>query len=126
MSYYSGPTYGGIEPITPQLYDIATIQYLYGANTSTRSGNDTYTFSTSLQVKTIWDGGGNDTFDASNQPGAVTINLRPAASARSPAPTTSRSPSARRSRSRSAATYNDTLRASDAGSTLSAAAATTR
>jgi hypothetical protein len=46
MSYYSGPSYGSLEPITPQLYDVATIQYLYGANTSTRSGSDTYTFST--------------------------------------------------------------------------------
>ncbi len=79
MSYYSGPSYGGTEPITPQLYDVATIQYLYGVNSSTRSGNDTYTFATSLQIKTIWDGGGADTFDASNQTSAVTINLNPGA-----------------------------------------------
>ncbi len=77
MSYYSGPTYGNVEPITPQLYDIAAIQYLYGINSSTRNGNDSYTFATSLQVKTIWDGGGNDTFNASNQAQAVTIDLRP-------------------------------------------------
>jgi Ca2+-binding RTX toxin-like protein len=75
MSYYSGLGYGGNEPITPQLYDIAAVQYLYGANTSTRSGNDTYTFSTSLQIKTIWDAGGNDTFDASIQGKGVTIDL---------------------------------------------------
>ena len=58
MSYYSGPSYGITEPITPQLYDIAAVQYLYGVNSATRSGNDTYTFATSLQIKTIWDGGG--------------------------------------------------------------------
>jgi serralysin len=29
----------------PALYDVAAIQYLYGANTGVRSGNDIYTFS---------------------------------------------------------------------------------
>ena len=77
MSYYSGPTYGGVEPITPQLYDVATIQYLYGANTSYHAGDDTYTFAATEEVKTIWDGGGSDTFDASNQSQAVTIDLHP-------------------------------------------------
>jgi Ca2+-binding RTX toxin-like protein len=78
MSYYSGPNYGVIEPITPQLYDIAAVQYLYGVNNSTRTGNDTYTFSTSTQIRTIWDAGGIDTFDASNQTTSTTINLNAA------------------------------------------------
>jgi serralysin len=77
MSYYSGPGYGGTEPITPQLYDIATVQALYGVNSSTRAGNDTYTFATSLQIRTIWDGAGIDVFDASNQTSGVSIDLRP-------------------------------------------------
>lgn len=77
MSYYSGPAYNHTEPITPQLYDLAAIQYLYGANTATRTGDDIYTFITSLQVKSIWDAGGDDVFDASNQLAPVTINLRP-------------------------------------------------
>jgi serralysin len=77
MSYYSGPSYGSTEPITPQLYDIAAVQHLYGVNSATRSGNDTYAFATSLQIKTIWDGGGTDTFDLSNQTQAVVLDLRP-------------------------------------------------
>jgi serralysin len=77
MSYYSGPTYNGVEPRTPQLYDIAAIQYLYGANYATRSGNDTYTFPTTTVVRTIWDGGGTDTIDCSNQTAAVRICLEP-------------------------------------------------
>jgi Ca2+-binding RTX toxin-like protein len=77
MSYYSGPSYGNYEPITPQLYDIAAVQYLYGTNTSTRSGDSTYTFATTTEIRTIWDGGGNDTFDASSQTAGVKIDLRP-------------------------------------------------
>jgi len=61
---------------TPMLYDIAAIQYIYGANTDYNSGNTVYTFSVSQPVlMTIWDGGGVDTIDASNQSGAVTISL---------------------------------------------------
>src|SRR5690606_36803386 len=76
MSYYNGPTFGSTEPISPQLYDVATVQYLYGTNTQTRTGNDTYSFSTSFQAKTIWDANGSDTFNASNQHSGVTINLQ--------------------------------------------------
>ena len=62
---------------TPMLYDIAAIQYLYGANTNTRSGNDTYTFDADKPfIKTIWDGGGTDTIDASNQQYQAIIDLR--------------------------------------------------
>lgn len=65
-----------IYPAGPMLYDIAAIQYLYGANTSYHTGNDTYQFSASSEeLKTIWDAGGSDTFDASNQVVAATINL---------------------------------------------------
>lgn len=65
-----------ISPAGPMLYDIAAIQYLYGANTSYRTGNDVYQFSASSEeLKTIWDAGGTDTFDASNQVVAATINL---------------------------------------------------
>ncbi len=65
-----------VPPTTPILYDIAAIQFLYGANMTTRAGNDTYTFSnTQGELKTIWDAGGIDTFDLSNQTLAQTINL---------------------------------------------------
>ncbi len=58
------------QPLGPQIYDIAALQHLYGANTSFNSGNDTYTFS-GYFAKTIWDGGGVDTIDQS----AITIDM---------------------------------------------------
>jgi hypothetical protein len=65
-----------VEPTTPMLYDIQALQYIYGANTTTRIGNDTYTFSNIQgEIKTIWDAGGIDTFDLSNQSLAMNINL---------------------------------------------------
>ncbi|MDD2828335.1 MAG: M10 family metallopeptidase C-terminal domain-containing protein, partial [Sulfuricurvum sp.] len=82
MSYasFNGDTavdYGNdFFPTTPMLNDIAAIQYLYGANMSYKTGNDTYTWSDGQKIfETIWDAGGNDTIDASNQSSAVTINL---------------------------------------------------
>ena len=71
-------------PQTLMMYDIAALQYMYGANTSTNSGNTVYqwdpdtgalsinhqvTFdgsSTDTIFMTIWDGGGIDTYDFSN------------------------------------------------------------
>jgi serralysin len=61
---------------TPMLYDVAAIQFLYGANTTTRTDNDTYTFSnTEPELKTIWDAGGIDTFDLSNQTLTMIVDL---------------------------------------------------
>ena len=58
------------------LFDIKTLQYLYGANTSTRTGDDTYSFRPEdASVITVYDAGGNDTFDFSNQLTAVKANL---------------------------------------------------
>ncbi|MCB0066467.1 MAG: matrixin family metalloprotease, partial [Caldilineaceae bacterium] len=37
-------TYYTVTPQTPMLYDIAAIQYLYGANTSYHDGDDVYSF----------------------------------------------------------------------------------
>lgn len=56
-----------VKPSTPMLYDVLAIQHLYGANMDTRSGDDVYKFETSGTLMTIWDGGGNDTIDLSNQ-----------------------------------------------------------
>jgi serralysin len=69
----------GIYASAPALYDVAAIQYLYGANTGVRSGNDTYNFSntTSPFTKVIWDGGGSDTIDASGQTLGAKIDLNP-------------------------------------------------
>ncbi|CAH0134282.1 M10 family metallopeptidase [Pseudomonas brassicacearum] len=73
MSYNTAYAY---EPTTPMLLDIAAIQSLYGANTQWQTGNNTYSWAVGQSVfETIWDAGGNDTIDASNQLAAVRINL---------------------------------------------------
>ena len=121
MSYYSGP-YGGVEPISPQLYDIAAVQYLYGINYSTRSGNSTYTFATSLQVRTIWDGGGTDTFDASSQLSAVTINLQPGTFSSIAGTNNIAIAFGAFIEAAIGSNYNDTLRAGEIGGTLNGGA----
>jgi serralysin len=69
--------YEYIQPETLMPLDITALQYLYGANTSFHSGNDTYTFDTSRPfIKTIWDGGGNDTISVSNFTLGCVIDLR--------------------------------------------------
>ncbi|WP_203095310.1 DUF4214 domain-containing protein [Skermanella rosea] len=62
----------------PALYDVAAVQYLYGANLNVRSGNDTYTMDNtdSPFTRVIWDGGGTDTIDAGAQTRRVVIDLR--------------------------------------------------
>lgn len=91
MSYQSHPdseaATNGLEPITPMLYDMQAIQHLYGANMETRTGDTTYFSSAAGSVFSIpsggrgiygvWDAGGIDTFDASNQVGGVELNLAP-------------------------------------------------
>ncbi len=73
---YSVMSYKGLaQPITPMTLDIAAIQYLYGANTSFNSGNTTYVLDGS-QVKTIWDGGGVDTYDVTGFAGDSIIDIR--------------------------------------------------
>jgi uncharacterized delta-60 repeat protein len=67
-----------IYPSTPMMYDVATIQYLYGVNNSYNAGNDVYTYDpTQPFFKNIWDGGGIDTIDISNYTFGSTINLTP-------------------------------------------------
>lgn len=78
MSYKQHPNTANVRPRTPQLYDVAAIQYLYGKNWSTRSGNDTYSWGTNESfIQTIWDGNGRDKIDASNQIRPAVINLAP-------------------------------------------------
>ena len=81
-------------PQTLMMYDIAALQTMYGANYNTNSGNTVYTWSsTTGQMSingvgqgapagnkifmTLWDGGGNDTYDLSNYTTNLTINLNP-------------------------------------------------
>jgi serralysin len=77
MSYNEHPNFieGSLEPVTPQLLDIAALQALYGANISTRAGNDVYSFTNQTVIKTIWDGGGIDTIDASGLTTPLNISL---------------------------------------------------
>ncbi len=80
------------QPQTFMMYDIAALQYMYGANYGTNNSNTTYTFSTSTGemfvngvgqgapssnrvFRTVWDGGGNDTYDLSNYWTNMTLNL---------------------------------------------------
>jgi serralysin len=65
--------------IGPMMSDIAAIQYLYGANYNYNSDNTTYTFDPNASVifSTIWDGGGNDTYDFSHYTTGVSVDLRP-------------------------------------------------
>ncbi|MCB1968433.1 MAG: M10 family metallopeptidase, partial [Candidatus Accumulibacter sp.] len=70
-------TYFTVTPQTPMLYDIAAMQYLYGANTSHHSGDDVYTFAVdSPFFMTLWDAGGKDTISVANFTDACTIDLR--------------------------------------------------
>jgi hypothetical protein len=77
MSYHdsTGSLATGKYGITPMLYDIQAMQYLYGANMTYHTGNDSYSFAQSAPLQCIWDAGGNDTFNFSGCTSAVTINL---------------------------------------------------
>jgi serralysin len=102
MTYtsYVGDTSGfvnfqdGDAPQTPMMYDIAAIQYLYGANFAFNASDTVYTFSTSTGqmfvngvgqdhsasnrvFRTLWDGDGTDTYDLSNYTTRLSIDLRP-------------------------------------------------
>jgi Ca2+-binding RTX toxin-like protein len=73
--------YGG--QASPMAVDIAALQQIYGANTTTRTGNDTYVLpdanAPGTGYVTIWDNGGTDTIAAATtNTSGVTIDLRPA------------------------------------------------
>jgi serralysin len=69
-------TGSSINPQTPLLYDILAVQHLYGENKTVRTGNDVYRWEPDQGIhSTIWDAGGNDTIDASNQTHRVVLNL---------------------------------------------------
>lgn len=94
MSYFSetntGASFGsGRYSAVPLMDDIAAAQRLYGANMTTRTGNNTYGFNsnagqawfsatsnTSILIFAVWDAGGTDTFDFSGFNNAQVIDLR--------------------------------------------------
>lgn len=79
MSYNTipGATYGRGNPATPMVLDVLALQYLYGANMSWQTGNDTYHLSDDGIFETLWDAGGIDTFNATSVSGSVHIDLIP-------------------------------------------------
>lgn len=96
MSYFDEtnlPTgnFGSSYSATPMLHDILALQALYGANTTTRTGDNTYGYNASgsgmrdvfdfdqnqRPVLTIYDRGGFDTLDLSQSVLDVKLDLRP-------------------------------------------------
>ena len=91
-SGYQNETFGYGQ--SPMLRDIAAIQHLYGANYSTNNTDTVYRWSETSGEKfingrgqgapgankvfeTVWDGGGNDTYDLSNFKANVELDLAP-------------------------------------------------
>jgi hypothetical protein len=69
---------GPVNPLTPSVLDIRAVQSTYGADTTTRTGNDTYTFNQVDTVyKSIYDAGGTDTIDLTGVTRDSIIDLRP-------------------------------------------------
>lgn len=71
MSYDWTPYYAS----SYMIYDIYALQRVYGVNNTYATGDNVYVLNGS-KAYTIWDAGGNDTFDASAQTIAVTLDLR--------------------------------------------------
>ena len=98
-SYIGAPTTGYTNETYPQtlmMYDIVALQEMYGANYSTNSGDTVYTWDpltgreyvdgvaqtapgANRIFMTVWDGGGQDTFDFSNYATNLNVNLQPGA-----------------------------------------------
>jgi Ca2+-binding RTX toxin-like protein len=96
---YSGRAYTIMGEVddqdSPMILDIAAIQHLYGANFNTNSGDTVYFWNSytnemhingvkqerghlsATDMRTIWDGGGTDTYDFSDYSGNLQIDLRP-------------------------------------------------
>ena len=89
---YTNETFGYAQ--TLMMYDIAAIQLLYGADYTTNSGSNVYTFSTTTGemfidgvsqglpganriFRTVWDGNGVDTFNLSNYSTNLHVDLTP-------------------------------------------------
>jgi Ca2+-binding RTX toxin-like protein len=76
--HFSDFHYSAIGASTPMLYDVAAIQYLYGANTTRGAGDTTYTFDPHAPFfQCIWDAGGIDTISVANFTLGCEIDLRP-------------------------------------------------
>jgi hypothetical protein len=63
------------DPATPMLLDVLGLQYLYGPNWNTNTGNDTYVATYDNFYATVWDAGGIDLVDLSQVPEGWTVSL---------------------------------------------------
>ncbi|MBR1120229.1 M10 family metallopeptidase [Bradyrhizobium lablabi] len=94
MSYFSEPNYSGSSyryVVTPQMADIYAVAAMYGAATTTRTGDTVYGFNsnagavfgfanyTSAPAFTIYDNGGSDTLDCSLYSSTQRIDLHASA-----------------------------------------------
>jgi len=81
MSYTADTAPGGVvgvaaNAVTPMIYDVAAIQFLYGANYAYNSNTSTYTLDNTNKVETIWDGGNTDIITAAGESLDAVIDLR--------------------------------------------------
>ncbi|MBB3017955.1 serralysin [Microvirga lupini] len=89
---YGNETWGYAQSL--MMLDIAALQHLYGANYNTNSGSTVYTWSATTGemfidgagqgapggnriLLTVWDGGGNDSYNFSNYGTNLKVDLRP-------------------------------------------------
>ncbi|WP_407151416.1 M10 family metallopeptidase C-terminal domain-containing protein [Bradyrhizobium sp. ORS 86] len=94
MSYFAEDNYSGSSyryVVTPQMADIYAVDSIYGAATTTRTGNTVYGFNSNAgaifnfanysqpPAFTIYDSGGSNTLDCSGYSVAQTIDLHPGA-----------------------------------------------
>ncbi|MBV9372436.1 MAG: M10 family metallopeptidase C-terminal domain-containing protein, partial [Alphaproteobacteria bacterium] len=95
MSYMRNSTFDDAgAPQTLMMYDIAALQHLYGANFATRSGDTVYRWNPAAGqmwvngvaeslspanriLMTVWDGGGEDSYDFSLYATDLRVDLRP-------------------------------------------------
>ena len=135
MSYFSEPNYSGSSyryVVTPQMADIYAVDSIYGAASSTRTGDTVYGFNsnagtvfnfgtyTLAPALTIYDSGGTDTLDCSGYSAAQTIDLHPGAFSSVGGLTNNIGIALNATIEKAiGGSGNDTLIASDAGCTLS-------
>lgn len=80
---YMSYNYANSKGVYIPMYDLAALHYRYGVNKQARTGDDVYSFKRYQNVNSdgngiyVWDGGGVDTFDASDESQKVHINLTP-------------------------------------------------
>lgn len=77
MAYTDNEFSRGVNASSPMLYDVAALQYLYGANrNSSTATSGAFTFSSvDRPLKTLWSVNGTDTIDLSATTNASNVNL---------------------------------------------------